>query len=59
MIDITGDGLPDKVFKRPNENIKYRKNLGGPGGPYAFSQVYDTGLRSDFFQVKILYIIKS
>lgn len=36
LVDVDGDGLPDKVF-RDGEAVKYRKNLSGPHGQPAFS----------------------
>ena len=28
FVDISGDGLPDKVYSKPNKGLFYRKNLG-------------------------------
>ncbi|WP_225850198.1 SpvB/TcaC N-terminal domain-containing protein [Streptomyces sp. HPF1205] len=36
LVDVDGDGLPDKVF-RHGDTIEYRKNLSGPNGQAAFS----------------------
>ncbi|HEX6683468.1 MAG TPA: SpvB/TcaC N-terminal domain-containing protein [Candidatus Limnocylindrales bacterium] len=36
LIDVDGDTLPDKVFKKDN-TIWYRKNLAKPGGPTSFA----------------------
>src|SRR5690606_9658352 len=31
LVDIDGDGLPDKVFEHASEGFKYQRNLGGQG----------------------------
>jgi RHS repeat-associated protein len=36
LVDVDGDGLPDKVFTTGG-GVAYRKNLGGPGGQPRFS----------------------
>ncbi|MCX4755205.1 SpvB/TcaC N-terminal domain-containing protein [Kitasatospora purpeofusca] len=36
LVDVDGDGLPDKVF-RDGDTVKYRKNLSGPHGRPGFS----------------------
>ncbi|UVS78199.1 SpvB/TcaC N-terminal domain-containing protein [Actinokineospora sp. UTMC 2448] len=36
LIDVDGDSLPDKVF-RDGGQVKYRRNLAGPGGTPRFS----------------------
>jgi RHS repeat-associated protein len=38
MIDLNGDGLPDKVFVKDNA-IRYRPNLSGPGGKPVFGEL--------------------
>ncbi|MCX2739501.1 SpvB/TcaC N-terminal domain-containing protein [Pontibacter anaerobius] len=38
MIDINGDGLPDKVFVK-EDGIRYRPNLSGPAGQPAFGEL--------------------
>ena len=36
LVDVDGDGLPDKVFKS-GDGVVYRKNLARPGGEATFS----------------------
>ncbi|MFC4111879.1 SpvB/TcaC N-terminal domain-containing protein [Nonomuraea zeae] len=36
LIDVDGDGLPDKVF-RDHDQVRYRKNLSGPHGQTRFA----------------------
>lgn len=49
MIDITGDGLPDKVFKDGGQ-VYYRENLAATG-INGFAEIpCNTGL-SDFYEV--------
>jgi RHS repeat-associated protein len=36
LVDVDGDNLPDKVFRKDGA-VYYRKNLAKPGGPMAFS----------------------
>ncbi len=38
LVDVDGDGLADKVF-RTGSYYSYRRNLGGPNGQYAFSDI--------------------
>lgn len=43
LVDIDGDRLPDKVFKHPNGELVYRRNLSSPSngfGMMAFDQQY-------------------
>lgn len=41
LIDIDGDNLPDKFFRR-NDSLLYRRNLGGTGS-HAFSSILQLG----------------
>ncbi|OLE27142.1 MAG: hypothetical protein AUG49_06140 [Catenulispora sp. 13_1_20CM_3_70_7] len=41
LVDVDGDGLPDKVYN-DGGTIKYRKNLSAPGGQSAFSGTVQT-----------------
>lgn len=41
LVDVDGDGLPDKVYNDGGA-IKYRKNLSAPGGTLAFSDTVQT-----------------
>ena len=43
LVDVDGDNLPDKVFRK-DDAVFYRKNLAKPGGSLAFS---DTAVRLD------------
>lgn len=38
LIDINGDGLPDKVFKK-NGQLQYRANLGSPSQPFGAAKI--------------------
>ncbi|MFL6114849.1 MAG: SpvB/TcaC N-terminal domain-containing protein, partial [Catenulispora sp.] len=37
LVDVDGDGLPDKVLRRDDGSIWYRKNLSGPAGQPQFA----------------------
>ena len=51
LVDINGDGLPDKVFKRGN-NLFYRANTTLPGEPASFSELKPIRGISDFSKGK-------
>lgn len=47
LVDINGDGLIDKVFKK-NGNLSYRPNRAGPGGSVTFGNEQPVNGISDF-----------
>jgi RHS repeat-associated protein len=51
MIDLNGDGLPDKVYRKDDGSVWFRLNTSGPHGGTTFGDEHEVnlgGLSSDF-----------